>query len=383
MKRKFLVLLSLILALVLSLTLASCGGSDDDDDDSSSDKDGSNDTQEVTSKTWDKYFELDNIMHFEIEYSAVTEEDETIEVSYLFDDGFYEYASDFYGDDYGEDTPNHVLDLPFPSVISFLKEADADIDFNYKDFEYNKKTKSYTYSEVYERIPGVTYDFTIDVFFKNDVLVKIEFECILKDTSNSEAPEECVSEIFEFSDFEFSKSSNSSGDGEATAPTEPDIDENAVTQSTWDANFSLEAYPVFKMDYTSSRDLDGYLYPSFTYEYDGFNYSFSMGGGDSVTGEYDMTHILDLPSFICENTTLTDLYVFNSGVLDYTNYEYDGIFYTYDFSHYVQGTPVDVEVVVFFVDNRISEISIYQDFQVSGGSSYSTEENFVFYDLAK
>ncbi|MBO5262018.1 MAG: hypothetical protein J6B45_03130 [Clostridia bacterium] len=139
MKRKFLVLLSLILALVLSLTLASCGGSDDDDDDddSSSDKDSSNDTQEVTSKTWDKYFELDNILHFEIEYSAVTEEDETIEVSYLFDDGFYEYTSDFYGDDYGEDTPNYVLDLPFPSVLSFLKEADADIDFNYKDFEYH------------------------------------------------------------------------------------------------------------------------------------------------------------------------------------------------------------------------------------------------------
>ena len=85
MKRKFLVLLSLILALVLSLTLASCGGSDDDDDDddSSSDKDSSNDTQEVTSKTWDKYFELDNILHFEIEYSAVTEEDETIEVTVL------------------------------------------------------------------------------------------------------------------------------------------------------------------------------------------------------------------------------------------------------------------------------------------------------------
>ena len=180
MKRKFLVLLSLILALVLSLTLASCGGSDDDDDDDDDDKSssssGKKDKNQVTETVWNKYTKLENVFSYEFEYTR----EEQVEIDgsgskgsnysgiYSYFDGDYLFSKDDGSDNRGEHRPSQVLDLPFNTSMASLVPM-CGFEFDYDKFEYDTKDKSYVYSDKVEMDEfDSIFDFTVTVKFENN-----------------------------------------------------------------------------------------------------------------------------------------------------------------------------------------------------------------------
>lgn len=384
MKSKFLVLLTLFLAFVLCLTLASCGDSKGDDDEDEEKKN----EGEVSEKTWNKYFELKNCVAFELGYSISTASTvdgvethaDSTALTYSFRNNscsiVLEYDSPI-SDRVEEYHPESLMDLPFYTAVTDTFDTD-ELNFDFDSYTFNKKTKSYVFETDFSHA-GIDYTAKITVIFKNDVLHSVQADMTNTHVEGESVFEESVTEIFEFSSFEFSKSDSSFGEGADTPTQAPDP--NEVTRENWDNLFNLATYPAFTVDYSSSKNLSDQLYPSFTYEYSNGSFSYTTESNEAAVGEYYMTHILDLPYFISENTSLSELSVFNSGILNFDNYVYDGTFYNYEYTRYTDTEEVYVTVSVLFNSNQISEICIQQAYYSYDSFSYSTTDSFIFHDF--
>lgn len=426
MKRKILALLALILALVLSLTLVSCGGNDDDDDDDDDDKgssssSGSKDKGQVTETVWNKYLALKNVFRYEFEYTRDEETEiegqepksNTITGIYTYVDGSYLFSKNDGTDDRGEYDPSHVLDLPFSTPIASLISM-CDFEFDYDEFNYDTKTKSYVLSERTELDElNAIFDFTVSVKFESNALVSISIDCVTSVDSSIMKGESTTAEVFTFTAFDFSENSSDEEDVESAVSSNPrptsgtntginsdnsnnsngnsyvgssggnypgDINPNLnpyeVTRAVWEGTMELKTYKEFAFNFIGHTSVNGSITDTaeFTYSYHNNKYFYTDENGAN-SSYYAPFNPVDMPHMALEQTILWDIDN-SSALLNRDNYSFDGREYSYVFT---TEDFVNIIVTIQFENNKLISITMVSGQDTSDGL-ISRTDSYTFYD---
>ena len=146
MKRKLLVLLSLMLCFVLAFSLTSCFGSDSEEEEEIDPK--------VKEDKWNQYLALDGLNSFTVK---VSQGDRTATIKAV-------------GGQFSTDN-GHSGSFNSNSLKDFIDEAlniDIDSSCDYSNASFDKKTSSYKLT-----CSGDHGEYTVNVYFENKVLTKI------------------------------------------------------------------------------------------------------------------------------------------------------------------------------------------------------------------
>ena len=361
MKRKLLTLLALMLTLIFSISLVSCGGSDGDGDKNGSSS--STDANQVDKSTWNKYLSAENVKSFNLTYEYNWGEmdanhnsnEDHYTYNYFYNDGYYEYSSDKHGSDSGSHYPSSILDLPFESADPLI-EANPSL-FNYENYKYSKTSKSYTYETELEISAGfvILYDAEIIVKFENNQLSQIAINLYHEDDQLTISIGVCYS----FSNFEFSKSGSSNNDDKSNTSSKDEI-VTTVTEEVWDSSFPKdESYKIFQLElnYTLAQQYGDTYSRKYTFTYQ----NATCTATDLKTNETKIDYFEPASQFNMNFYTIIGSLLDSEELsFDFQKFSYDGNTKSYNYHKSIEqdndGFFNEVTISVFFENNKLKKV---------------------------